>query len=231
MEKFPFNDFEEEKPSYSRRDVLKAAVGGVAALWAGETILKNKKPEEAESEVLRIEQEVAEDIVSEDSIVDQPAQRRPVENLNEERKEIGSAELKRIKPEMIYFEKYMPTIENLRFPDTSSRNEHLDLPEGVGIYGASGQESKLIRVLRYKNITDAVEDRYNLPSGVLLAMIMEESTGVDLLPNARNDGGFGLSHMQGATASEYGLHTFEGCNCMVCGPNKEFGRENLLCGL
>lgn len=60
--------------------------------------------------------------------------------------------------------------------------------------------------LRFRPITDAVEKRYALPRGLLTALAMQESTGLDLLPNSRGDGGFGLIHMQNATAHEFGLN-------------------------
>lgn len=47
-------------------------------------------------------------------------------------------------------------------------------------------------------------------------MVMEETTGADLLPNAKDDGGFGLCHMQSIIAKKFGLKTFENCNELVC---------------
>jgi hypothetical protein len=58
---------------------------------------------------------------------------------------------------------------------------------------------------RFRPICDAVERRYNLPHGLLTAMIMQETTGIEFLPNM-NDGGFGLIHMQNSTAHEFGLN-------------------------
>ncbi len=45
---------------------------------------------------------------------------------------------------------------------------------------------------------------------------MEESNGVDLLPNGLGDGGFGLCHMQSVNAKDFGLKVYENCNAMVC---------------
>jgi hypothetical protein len=47
-------------------------------------------------------------------------------------------------------------------------------------------------------------------------MIMEESTGVDMLPNALDDGGIGLIHMQPALANEFSLTTYKKCDEMRC---------------
>lgn len=67
---------------------------------------------------------------------------------------------------------------------------------------------RIERVLRFKNVTDAVELRYNLPPGILLSMIMQESFGADMLPNSADDGGAGLIHMQPSEAVRFGLSTF-----------------------
>ncbi len=83
-------------------------------------------------------------------------------------------------------------------------------------FGVAGDEGKILRVLRFKNITDVTEKRYGLPSGCILAMIAQESSGVDLLPNGLGDGGFGLCHMQPKLAKEFGLKTYGGCTEMVC---------------
>jgi hypothetical protein len=58
---------------------------------------------------------------------------------------------------------------------------------------------------RFSPLCDAVERRYNLPHGLLVAMMMQESTGIEFLPNMK-DGGFGLIHMQNSTAHEFGLN-------------------------
>ncbi len=140
----------------------------------------------------------------------------------EKRKEVAHwQDYKKLKPELpSYHKKFAPKIENLVLPGKET------------IYGADTLEGKMTRTLRWKNIADAVEKKYNLPPSLISAMIMEESTGVDLLANGAKvlrkvgkkekliyeggDGGFGLIHMQGATAHEYGLHTFHNCNSMIC---------------
>lgn len=123
----------------------------------------------------------------------------------EDRLEITPLEYKKLKPNLEYVEKYKPNFRHL----------HLlgKIVEKVGIIGIPGRISE---TLKYKNITDAVEQKYNLPENALLAMIMRESTGLDLQPNARGDGGYGLIHMQAATAQEFGLKTYENCNSLVC---------------
>lgn len=92
---------------------------------------------------------------------------------------------------------------------------NINMLSKVHRFGVSNRSAKILRTLRFQNITRAVEHRYGLPDNLLLAMILEESNGVDLLPNGLGDGGFGLVHMQCATASEFGLKTYNGCAAMV----------------
>lgn len=96
---------------------------------------------------------------------------------------------------------------NIKTPET---------PEGINIlgninqFGANTRESQILLALRYKNITDTIEEKYNLPPGIILAMIIQESHGADLICNAGNDGGIGLSHMQPSTSTSFGLKCYEG---------------------
>jgi hypothetical protein len=210
FESFPNSDEEKNKDDLSRREFLTKGIGAAIAAGLGVNYLDKKTTnvpveEEIIDEPARYRDDVV--VIEKEEIIDEPAIRREVEQY-QERENIDWKDFKKIKPELSYQDRYVANIENLNYPDS------------VGKYGASTHEGKILRTLRYKNITDAVEERYNLPPGVLLAMIMEESTGVDLLPNARGDGGFGLSHMQGSVAREYGLKTFDNCNSLVCGPKK-----------
>lgn len=122
------------------------------------------------------------------------------------RESISSNELIRTVPKLDFLYK---EIEKVKI-------NNLNMIGKVGIYGVDLEDGKILRTLRFKNIGEAVEEKYNLPKNLILAMIMEESTGVDLLPNARDDGGFGLCHMQGSIAKKFGLKTFENCNELVC---------------
>lgn len=92
----------------------------------------------------------------------------------------------------------------------------------VNNYGVQGETKDIrlygaiLRALRFKNITDKVEDKYGLPRNLILAMVIQETGGADVLPNGRNDGGLGLCHMQASVASEFGLKTYKDCNELVC---------------
>ncbi len=105
-----------------------------------------------------------------------------------------------------------PTFENL--------NMLGEVKKG-GVYGQR-LYGMILRSLRFKNITDAIEKKYKLPEYLLLAMIMHESGGVDLLPNSGDDGGIGLIHMQPKLAKQFGLKTYQNCEKLVC---KKHGKE------
>lgn len=83
-----------------------------------------------------------------------------------------------------------------------------------GVYGANKKEQLVgitIRTLRYKNITRKVEKKYGLEENIILAMIAQETGGAQLVPNAVDDGGLGLCHMQPYTASAFGLKIYDDC--------------------
>lgn len=67
---------------------------------------------------------------------------------------------------------------------------------------------KILRTLRFQNITEKIEKKYNLPKNLLLAMIMQETGGADMLPNGKDDGGAGLCHMQPYIAHQFGLKIY-----------------------
>jgi hypothetical protein len=67
---------------------------------------------------------------------------------------------------------------------------------------------RIQRTLRWENIYQSVEQKHNLPKNLIGAMIMQESCGDPLQPNATNDGGLGLSHIQGTTGRNYGLRIY-----------------------
>lgn len=105
--------------------------------------------------------------------------------------------------------------KNLEFRhiEPDPRIENLTMIGEVYRSGVRGDRLRgiLLRALRFQNITRKVEKKYGLPKNVLLAMVMQESMGVDLLPNSSDDGGLGLCHMQPLTATEFGLKTLDGC--------------------
>jgi hypothetical protein len=99
--------------------------------------------------------------------------------------------------------------------------ENLNMLGNVHTMGVSGKNKEerlygmILRTLRFKNITSRIEKRYGLPENLLLAMVMQETGGVDLLPNSSNDGGLGLCHMQPYMAKLFGLKTYQNCDKMV----------------
>jgi len=67
---------------------------------------------------------------------------------------------------------------------------------------------RIQRTLRWKPIYQAIEQIYGLEPNTLAGMIMEESYGDPVQPNAQNDGGFGIVHEQGPLAPEWGGDVF-----------------------
>lgn len=114
--------------------------------------------------------------------------------------------LKKAKPNLTY---------DTLIPEPVFKN--LNMLGDVKRTGVHGQRNygMILRSLRFKNITEKVEKKYGLPKNILLAMVMQESGGVDLLPNSRDDGGLGLCHMQPSVAKEFGLKIYHNCNKLV----------------
>ncbi|MEM6806687.1 MAG: hypothetical protein AAF696_35125 [Bacteroidota bacterium] len=73
---------------------------------------------------------------------------------------------------------------------------------------------RVLRALRFQNISERVEKKYDLPKNLVLAMVIQETGGADMLPNCLDDGGIGICHMQGSTASDFGLKTYKGFNLL-----------------
>src|SRR3989338_5009627 len=95
--------------------------------------------------------------------------------------------------------------EDIPVPHVGHQHLVPELPVRVSLADRSSIDGRIERALRWKNITDAVEQRYGVPSSYLLGMICVESEGDPTQPNASGDGGLGLIHMQPLTASLYGL--------------------------
>lgn len=127
------------------------------------------------------------------------------------------------------FRKNHNELADIAYPQNAQLSiENDSLMGWVGKYEVVGRDDyeriygKILRALRFKNITDAVEERYNLPSGILLAMIIQESSGEPLLLNGQDDGGAGLSHMQPSVAQEFSLKPLNDASGLV---NKAHGKE------
>lgn len=66
---------------------------------------------------------------------------------------------------------------------------------------------RILRCMRWKAATDAVEDKYNIPRWLLLAMMAQEWMGDPTMPNLWWDGGLWLIHIQAANAADFWLKT------------------------
>lgn len=71
-------------------------------------------------------------------------------------------------------------------------------------YSAQG---RILRCMRWKSATDAVEDRYGIPRWLLMAMMAQEGMGDPTMPNLWWDGWLWLIHIQAKNAADYGLKT------------------------
>lgn len=65
--------------------------------------------------------------------------------------------------------------------------------------------SRIHRTERWRPIINTVEDIYGIPRDIIYAVVMNESYGDPVQPNATGDGGLGLVHFQPRTARDYGL--------------------------
>ena len=105
---------------------------------------------------------------------------------------------------------------------TEPRFKNLNMIGQVETFGVKGTNfneriyGMVLRTLRFQNITRKVEEKYELPENLLLAMVMQESGGVDLLPNSSDDGGLGLCHMQPSMSVMFGLKTYDDCKKLRC---------------
>ncbi len=143
-------------------------------------------------------------------------------NSNEEEKPYKTVEDKE-------FYKINPLSNVLKKTINPEKKLHnLQMIARVKRFGVSGKTKKerlmgmILRSLRFSNITDKVEKRYDLPKYIILAMVMQETGGADFVPNSSDDGGFGLCHMQPSVAQMFGLKTYKNCKKLVC---KKHGKE------
>lgn len=79
---------------------------------------------------------------------------------------------------------------------------------GTGLAQKESSIGRIQRTLRWEPIYSAVERNYGIPKGILTGMIMQESYGNPVQPNSGNDGGLGITHIQGPVAKNYGLKIF-----------------------
>jgi len=92
----------------------------------------------------------------------------------------------------------LPTVRRYVLPDFNS----------VKLATKGTRMGDVQRTYRWKPVIDAVEKKYGIPQGVMAGLIMQESYGDPLQPNAGGDGGIGLVHTQGTTAKNLGLEIF-----------------------
>jgi len=83
---------------------------------------------------------------------------------------------------------------------------------GTRLMNKDSTIGRIQRTLRWQPIYHAIENAYGIPQDTLAGMIMQESYGDPVQPNATNDGGLGVVHVQGTTSQLYGLRIFGSSN-------------------
>ncbi len=94
---------------------------------------------------------------------------------------------------------------------------------GVDLADRNLAIGRIQRTERWRNIIETVEDRYGIPRNTIYAVIMQESYGDPIQPNASGDGGLGLIHFQPGTARAYGLNIVG--NSHASGRDSRHGRQ------
>ena len=79
---------------------------------------------------------------------------------------------------------------------------------GTKLADRDSMVGRIQRTLRWQKIYRSVEAAYGMPQDTLAGMIMQESYGNPVQPNATDDGGLGVVHIQGTTAHRYGLDIY-----------------------
>ncbi|MEK6963741.1 MAG: transglycosylase SLT domain-containing protein [Nanoarchaeota archaeon] len=94
---------------------------------------------------------------------------------------------------------------------------------GVELADRNSTIGRIQRTERWRNIIETAEDKYGIPRNTIYAVIMQESYGDPIQPNASGDGGLGLIHFQPGTARAYGLHIAG--NSRTSGADHKHGRQ------
>jgi soluble lytic murein transglycosylase-like protein len=79
-------------------------------------------------------------------------------------------------------------------------------------------KGKYERTKRWHSIINKVENKYQIPKGLIAGLIMRESMGDPLMLNGTGDGGAGLGQFQPGTARQYGLNIY--------GTSRKTGRDS-----
>jgi hypothetical protein len=74
------------------------------------------------------------------------------------------------------------------------------------------EQGKFQRTYRWDDVLDKVEEKYDIPKGLLKGLAMRESYGDPLRLNEGKDGGAGLFMFQPRTGKAYGLKVFGSSN-------------------
>lgn len=124
---------------------------------------------------------------------------------------------------LYYFSSLKEMFRHLGNEESTDYFAGVTLPEFSYQNGVFDRRGAFIYALQYQYIADSLEKKYKLPAGILLAIGIQESTGLPLVMNSGDEFGLGFCHMQPSTARAYKLKTFKGCEKLVCPKHsKEF---------
>ncbi len=106
--------------------------------------------------------------------------------------------------------KFKEDLESQVSEEEQTTYDGKELPnfKGIKLADKNSIVGRIQRTYRWNKVTHAVEKKYNIPTGTLSGLVMQESYGDPLQPNGSNDGGIGLVHTQGTTAKSLGLRIY-----------------------
>lgn len=87
------------------------------------------------------------------------------------------------------------------------KETHTEKKIAINLPNEYSAQWRILRCMRWKSMTDIVEDKYNIPRWLLLAMMAQEGMWDPTMPNLWWDWGLGLIHIQGKNAEEFWLKT------------------------
>ncbi len=97
------------------------------------------------------------------------------------------------------------------------------IEENKDSFPAWSSEAKLYRALEYKALLSEVESKYSIEPGLLVGLMIQESSANPLALNSLGDGGAGAFQFQPGTALSLGLKVYE--SNPSTGPDFEHGRS------
>lgn len=111
----------------------------------------------------------------------------------------------------------LPVITSIKEKRSSVPEKNVEVEETIKVVSPySTTQGRFERTYRWDKILDEVEDKYEIPKGILKGLAMQESYGdplrLNVSKNGTGDGGAGLFMFQPRTARAYGLKVYGNSN-------------------